>query len=140
MASKNYFAIIWIRRDSIYPGFQGNREGMKTLMADFLVGNTTYENRMIIVQYFFIVTLIYLAVIIIIVGIGQRTRILKPSTQYKTGLIQWEGNRTVSCLCKTGSGSGQHIIKKQAIEDCNGNTRASMMLYKDKGVSRRRIG
>jgi hypothetical protein len=82
-------------------------------MADFLAGNFAYENRMILAQYVFIITLIYLAAIIIIVGIGQRTRILTHSTQYKTGFTQWEENGIVNCLCKTGSSSGQPVIKRK---------------------------
>ena len=79
-------------------------------MAEFLVGILVYENRMILVQNVFIITLINLAVIIIILGIGQKTRIITPSTQAKTEFTQWEGNRSVISTCKIGTDHGWPVV------------------------------
>ena len=65
-------------------------------MAEYLLGNLTHENRMILVQYVFIITLVYLVVIILIIGIGQRTRILTPSNQSKIRIINTIDRKQVS--------------------------------------------
>jgi hypothetical protein len=76
-------------------------------MAEYLLGSLTHENRMVLAQYVFIITMVYLAVIIIIAGIGQKTRILTPAKQSKIRLPQWEGNETVIWKAKAGTGAGQ---------------------------------
>ena len=109
MASNNKFAIFGLEGIVYVLDYQGNGEGMKH-MAEFLAGNLAYENRMILAQYVFIITLIYLAVIIIVVGIGQKTRILAPSTQSKISFTQREGNRTVISKCKIVTGPGWSMV------------------------------
>jgi cbb3-type cytochrome oxidase subunit 3 len=75
-------------------------------MAEYLLGNLTHENRMILAQYVFIITLVYLVVIIIILWIGQKTRNLIPSKQSKIKLPQQVENETLIWKVKTGTVPG----------------------------------
>ena len=101
-------------------------------MAENILVNITYENIMFLAYYILIITVAYTAVIIIIVGVGQKTRILNLSKQSKIRFPQWEGKGIINRTCITGTGSRQIVttgIKRAG--EYPGTTRASLRLYND---------
>lgn len=86
-------------------------------MDEHILSILAYENRQILAEYLLIILISYIAVIITIVYIGQRTRIISPLTKSKIICRQTTGRETVFAKCKTDPDNIRYskILKKKLI-------------------------
>lgn len=86
-------------------------------MTDHILSILKYGNRQVLAEYFLIITISYIAVIIAIVYIGQRTRIISPLTKSKIMCRQTTGYETIFVKHKNCHDNIKYskILKKKTI-------------------------